>query len=204
MGDARWGSPNAYDALAFTWIVSQDATSATYTTSTNFLEITQTQEGNPVGVSVAVLCLEDGQTSISDATLTNFSNTVNVDLSINGVLGEVGLLSVFEECASGYYEDPFGNAEPGNNNSSDCTSCQCINVVTSFDWISSNDGSGNIEYSYTLSPSSIGTDVSAINSSTGVDILWTETGSGSITVTATNVCTGNTTSKTATFYVDAN
>jgi len=157
------------DVAAYVWTISQGGNSIMVTTPGNIITITQNNSNERVGVSAAAVC-EDGQTAPSN---TEF---VDLNTSVTSPLGQVGRVSLLYSCP---YENQWGEY---------VNRCFHIDADVSLTYLAANDASGHIEYVYSLTPASRGEVIN--NGNNSVRITWNETGEATLTVTATNTCSG--------------
>ena len=166
------------DALAFEWRITQGGTTATLTTVQPLLTVTQIVNEEPIGVSVATLCIPDGETNTSNAELTPFTPTMELDLSTDAssMLGQAGEIEI-----------TVINGGIGGIGQSSVTSS--VGLSTTFFWQNTNEGSGHIEHAVSIIPSNLGSVIQNINNN-AVKVQWNEPGSGYFRITSTNICSG--------------
>lgn len=170
------------DALAYEWRITQGGSTVTITTLVPLITITQIVNEAPVSVSVASLCLPDGE---SNPSLTPFTETKDFDLSTDAssFLGQPGTVTI-TTLIQGIWEedDPIhggGGPTPPPNQ---------VGGYTTFLWQNSNEALGNITHTVSIYPASLGNVVELSNGEARVQ--WAESGSGSFRVTALNTCSG--------------
>jgi len=169
------------DVGGFKWTVLQNGQTVSFTTVAQYLDVTQVNPSEPMKICVRSIC-PDGE---EKETCSDFDLNV---VDTNNPLGQVGELVIDGTCA---VEENAGNGNPYN--------CFMTGEVNMFYWYSSNDGSGNISYSYTLTPTDLYQVVSEDEKS--IEVVWVDTGNATLVVTATNICTGDETSKSLDIYI---
>lgn len=173
------------DALMFTWDITQNNSTVRTVTPTAFITVTQLSATEPIGVSAASTCSQDGT-----PTLGTFTPTQNIDLSTSatGDQGQVGVITLTYTCP---FENQWGDYV------SNCFDHEAPVLLT---FNTSNELTGHIEYSGELTPSNAGT-LGMNENSAVIDWDWNFTGSATFTLTATNVCSGLTASASQTMTV---
>ena len=157
------------DAGLFHWIIEQGDSTAEFFTTVSRITVTQLSSTELITVSVASVC-EDGETEAIEAENINFSTSTSSDL------GQVGELNLSYACP---YENQWG--EYINN-------CFDIDADVSMTVTSSNEASGHLEYQFDLQPPGMGELI--IQNERTIRITWEQTGNATLTVTATNSCSG--------------
>ena len=148
------------DADLWQWTVNEGNSSAVFITTVPQLEVTQSNPTPPLIISVLPICPQDGELGDLEKTRTE-----TIDLSLeNGQLGQAGTTTI----------------SPGQVNSS-------VGGSSYIRFINSNTTSGNIDFTYSV-PSSLGHIIEDYGN--GVRVGWHNSGSSTISVTATNRCTG--------------
>lgn len=177
------------DALAFEWRVTQGGATVTFTTLSPLLTVTQNNSNEPIGVSVASLCLPDGENSPS---LTPFTATVFIDLSTaaNSPLGQPGQITITTHFYGIYeYDDPIHDNPSGSGTSVP----NQVGSYSSYAWTNSYEAGGVITHTATIEPASLGNFVELSDGQAKVQ--WAQSGSGVFRVTAMNICSGLSTSE---------
>lgn len=169
------------DVGGFKWTVTQNGITNSFTTISQFLGVTQVNSSEPMYICVKSIC-PDGE---EEATCKDFDLNV---VDINNPLGQVGELAIQYACA---VEENSGGGAPYN--------CFMTDETNGFYWFSSNQGSGNISYSYSITPTDIG--LIAEESEQDIEVLWLSPGDAVLLVTAINNCTGEETSKSMNIHI---
>ncbi|MCR9102676.1 MAG: hypothetical protein NXI25_22175 [bacterium] len=162
------------DAAAYEWVVTDGPNVLNFTTFTNVLQVTQSTAAQPLEIQVRSICLDDE----GNAEPTEPTEPTMIDLSTaaGSELGEVGDLDLsFFGCAS----TNCGGSGPTSKGI--------------FHFFSTNVGSGHIETAFDLTPSNIGT-IDYLDD-TEAQVTWVNAGIATVTVTATNTCSGLSTTK---------
>lgn len=166
------------DALAFEWRITQNGITTTITTTDPTVVVTQASDDEPIQISVASLCLPEDEDDISNATLTPFTPTIEIDLSTsaNSPLGQPGeiTLNAFTGALANIGNDPIVTE---------------VNKTATFFWSNSNQASGHIETTYSIIPASMGIVTQVLNNG-AVKVKWTNPGAGSFRVVSVNTCSG--------------
>lgn len=161
------------DAAGYEWYINTGNQNISFTTIEPLATVTQDDPSIPLRLQVRAIC-EDGLSDSSE------EQDINLDTQAGSPLGEVGTLDLYF----------FGCGGP-------TASMDCLNTSPSsyaiFHYSPSNAGSGHIEIECTVTPASIVAEKNVRVKS--ASIRWEHTGTATISVTATNTCSGLTTTE---------
>ena len=168
------------DAAGYEWFINTGTQTVSFTTIVPFATVTQEDPSTPLKVEVRAIC-EDGPSDLSP------EQEVDLNTAADGDLGAVGTLDLYFLGCGG----PSGSMD-------------CLNTdptsFSIFGYSPAYSSSGHIEVECVVSPASIVESKTVTETST--TIKWAEEGTATISVTATNTCSGLTTTESLTVEIE--
>jgi hypothetical protein len=168
------------DAAAYDWIVNTGTQTISFSTMEPFATVTQADPSTPLEVNVRAIC-EDGETDWAGEQI------IDLNTAAGGDLGAVGTLGLYFVGCGG----PSGSTDCLNT---DPTSFSIFGYTPSYAL------SGHIEVECVVSPASMVESKTVKETST--TIKWAEESTATISVTATNTCSGLTTTESLTVEIE--